>query len=390
MFSHAGCLLNVLLLVFLGISSLMWLTVFGYLFLLGSLVLRRASAPQDLSSYPKIAVVVPTLNEEEMIGPKLSDLKHVDYPKDRMTVVVVDGGSLDRTRDVVQRKIDQGEDIRLMRLNGAPGKASQINHALGRLEHEIVVVTDVDSRLEPSCVGRLVSVLENDSRTAVVGAVVRPDSVLLEERIHWWFLNYLWWLEGEGLSSAMVSGVAYACRRRLVLPLAQDAGAEDIHMALAASAKGYRARICRSAHATEVRVPQRASELVRFRRRRGLGYLVELVRSSPHFTRAPFGWRLARLVRMWHFVVTPKIGVVVVLLAGVLLVTQHWPWPLVILTAFTAPVLGTIFTSSTLAGNGEGWWRLSVATLRLMTLTLVSMLTLSPGVLARGSAKGGS
>ena len=36
-----------------------------------------------------------------------------------------------------------------------------------------------------------------DSHTGIVGANVRPYSALLEERIHWWFLNYLWWLEGK-------------------------------------------------------------------------------------------------------------------------------------------------------------------------------------------------
>ena len=79
-----------------------------------------------------------------------------------------------------------------------------------------VIVTDADTRLEPNCVTELVATLLADPQTAIVGATVRPASALLEERIHWWFLNHLWWLEGEALSAAIVSGVCYAARRRAV------------------------------------------------------------------------------------------------------------------------------------------------------------------------------
>jgi cellulose synthase/poly-beta-1,6-N-acetylglucosamine synthase-like glycosyltransferase len=210
----------------------------------------------------------------------------------------------------------------------------------------------------------------------VVGATVRPASALAEERLHWRVLNYLWWLEGEALSSAGVCGACYAFKREKVLPFAWDADADDIHVALAASARGYRVRICRAAHATEVRVPQTASELVQFRLRRGADYLFELLRSRQD--NAPVCFRIARLMRLWHFLVTPKVGVGLAVAACVLLWTEYWSWSLLTLIAFAAPVLAALLTSTMLTGERRRWWKLTLVASRLFALTLVSMLMLNP------------
>lgn len=378
-----------LLILFLVTASILWVSLFGYLLALVFFASRRHRDDLGASALPEIAVVVPTLNEEELILAKIADLRRTDYPSDRMTVVVVDGGSVDQTMKLIRQEIARGEPIHLVSLNGARGKPYQINHVLGILTQDIVVFTDVDSVLEPSCIRELISVLERDPNTAVAGATVRPDTDLLEERIHWWFQNYLWWLEGEVLSSAGVSGVCFAVRRETVLPLPQDAYADDVHVAFAAAARGFRARLCRKAHATEIRVPQTASELMQFRRRRGWWYLSELLRSA-HDIHAPMSWRLARLMRLWHFLVTPKIGVGLAVSACVLLWTPYWHWPLLTFVAFAAPAGAALFASNTLAVEGRGWWSLNLAASRLLVLTLVSMLTMNSYTSPQGFVEGKS
>ncbi len=269
-----------------------------------------------------------------------------------------------------------GEPIELVSLNGARSKAAQINHALRRLRHEIVVVTDVDAVLEPSCIRELVGVLADDPRTGVVGATVRPASALAEEHLHWRVLNYLWWLEGEAFAAANISGVCYACRRTSVLPLGGNALAEDIHLALAAGTRGYGVRLCRTALATEVRVPQSAGELLDYRRRRGGAYLSELLCSSPNGLTS-VGWRLARLMRLWHFLVAPKVGVGLAVAACVLLWTPHWPWPLMTFAAFAGPPLAVFCLSAAPAGGRHRWWSATRGASRWVALTWVSMLTLN-------------
>lgn len=380
--------MTVLFILFLGTATLLWLSLFGYALALVLLfALRRHEPERSVSTWPEIAIVIPTLNEEDLIVSKLSDLRQGDYPRDRITVVVVDGGSTDETTALVRQEITRGEPIQLICMNGARGRTDQIIHALSLLTQDVVVVTDADSVLEPSCIRELVSVLERDPQTAMVGATVRPDSALKEERIHWRVLNFVWWLEGEVLSSAGVSGVCYACRREVVLTNTRDVPTRYIRLPFATSAGGYRTRICRTAHATEIRVPRSVQEFVRFRRRRGASYVYELLR-LPKNGHSPLGWRVARFMRLLHFLVAPKVGVVLVILAFVLLGTQYWPWPLLTFAAFAGSALSVLFASTTLAGDGHRWWRLIPIAIRWLGLTAASMLTLGSYPSAGGAIGG--
>jgi cellulose synthase/poly-beta-1,6-N-acetylglucosamine synthase-like glycosyltransferase len=379
--------MTVLLILFLGIATLLWLSVFGYLLLLASIASRRRHGERGEPTRPEIAVVIPTLNEEDLILPKLADLRRTDYPSDRMTIMVVDGGSVDRTTELVQQEIERGEKIKLLCLNRALGKADQINHALRLLTQEVVVVTDVDTLLEPSCIRELVGVLADDPRTGVVGATVRPASALAEERLHWRVLNYLWWLEGEAFAAANISGVCYACRRTSVLPLGGNALAEDIHLALAAGTRGYGVRLCRTALATEVRVPQSPGELLDYRRRRGGAYVSELLCSSPNGLTS-VGWRLARLMRLWHFLVAPKVGVGLAVAACVLLWTPYWPWPLMTFAAFAAPPLAALCLPTTQTGTRDRRWSATRGAGRWLALTWISLLTLNPHPSVQGPIGG--
>lgn len=377
-----------LFILFLCMASILWLSIYGYLLVLGSIVLNRRKVHINLSMHPELVILVPVLNEENLILSKLENLRCIEYPRNRISIIVVDGGSIDRTKELVQKEIEQGEKIQLMCFDGSKGKADQINHALGLILQDIAVVTDVDSALEPSCVKELVSVLEHDPYTAVVGAVVRPDSSLIEERIHWWLLNYLWWLEGEVLSSASISGVCYACRREKVLPLVKEAKAEDIHLALTAASRGYRVRICRKAFATEIRVPQTVREFLQFRHRRGSVYVSELLRSLRK-AHTSAGGRLARLMRLWHFLVTPMLVVCLGLLSILLLFTPYWRWPIFIFIIFVAPALGSLFTSTSLAVKKHGILKLIIAACRFSILTLYSMLSINLQPSVQGPPGGG-
>ena len=107
--------MTVLFILFLGTATLLWLCLFGYaLVLILLFALRRHEPERSLSTWPEIAIVIPTLNEEDLIVSKLSDLRQGDYPRDRITVVVVDEGSTNETTALVRQEITRGEPIQLI------------------------------------------------------------------------------------------------------------------------------------------------------------------------------------------------------------------------------------------------------------------------------------
>jgi cellulose synthase/poly-beta-1,6-N-acetylglucosamine synthase-like glycosyltransferase len=367
--------MNGLATVFVLGTGVLWLSVYGYWGALWVVSVRRHRHVRPLSHLPRIAVIVPTLNEEGRILERLEDLRHTDYPSDLISVVVVDGGSTDDTVHRVQQEIESGRAVELVRLEGARGKMEQVQHALEKVEQPIAVITDADAALDPHCIWELVRTLEDDPGTAVVAAAVRPDTRLLEERLHWWILNQLWWIEGEALSSAGISGVCYAVRRRCVGPLCQGARAEDAHLALATSARGQRVRVCPSAQATELRVPGTASELIRFRRRRGRVLIHEILQAL-RTRRAPLACRLACVMRLWHFVGAPLAAAGLFLLAAPLLVSPDWFWVAGVGAAFVAPPLVAVYASAGFSAERRPWWRLAAASARLVALTFTSLLAL--------------
>lgn len=361
--------------IFIGIALILWMTIFGYLFILSAFTLRHKPVDAEAISLPEIAVVIPTLNEESLILAKLDNLRESDYPQSLIKVFVIDGGSSDKTVAKVIAKLSSSLDLELIQLNNTRSKAEQTDYALKHINHDIIVFTDVDARLEPSCLRELVTCLINDPSAAIVGAFIKPDTPLLEERLYWWFINHLWWLEGEVLSLANVSGVCYVCRRKHILPVAGDALADDINVALSAGATGHRVRICRKASAEEIRVPLKPKDLVRFRRSRGAGYLRELKRFSK-FTRTSFRWRLVRLLRLWHFLVTPKAIIISIFLGVTLIFTRYWLQVFYILVGFSTPIFLALHMSNIKGNLGCRWRRLPFVALRMGLLTVISILTL--------------
>jgi cellulose synthase/poly-beta-1,6-N-acetylglucosamine synthase-like glycosyltransferase len=379
-----------LLYAFLALVSIVWVSSFGYVLLLQLMVRGRHPRPRCPADPPRVAVVIPTLNEAQWIDRKLDNLRGTEYPRDRITVVVVDGGSEDDTIRRIRARIQRGETIRLIEMNHGCGKAAQINRALAQSEEDIVVVTDADAKLEPSCLAYLVGHLQAEPRTGLVGAVVCPQTNLLEERVHWSFLNWIWWLEGEVWSSPGISGVCYALRREAFPPLDERSQGEDVHLALSVAARGYRTRVCPLARVRELRVPRSFPDYLRYRRRRGSRYLAELSESSGG-PRTPRGWRTAQLVRRWQMTWLPRLVVLAAVLAAVLAGSSLWPWAVAVPAGLAVSAVPFLLAARRSAwGCREagllpwGW-----AGIRCVGLTLISLLLLEVPLAARTSGPGG-
>jgi cellulose synthase/poly-beta-1,6-N-acetylglucosamine synthase-like glycosyltransferase len=330
---------------FVAGAALSWLSVYGYLLALAALR-RRRPEPAPGGALPPITVLMATLNEAARIDAKLADLARTDYPADKLRIVIVDRSS-DDTVARIEAARTAGAQLQVLRAPQARSKLDQLRIGFEAIDDELVVTTDADAQLDPGCIRAVVELLVADPTTAVAGARIRPSTGLLDERIYWWFLNTLWWLEGEALSAGVVSGVCYAVRRRVALATPSVTGADDVLFALAAGSQGYGVRLSRRAWADENRVPQTAAEFLRFRSKRGSGYVGALLAPLP--AAGLSGWRLARAVRLFHFVVSPVLFALLAIAAVALAAGGWWPLLLAVGTAFVAPAVVALFGSRTLA-----------------------------------------
>jgi cellulose synthase/poly-beta-1,6-N-acetylglucosamine synthase-like glycosyltransferase len=118
-----------------------------------SIGLFRLPPKRRWNSLPFVTVVVAARNEERNIARTLDSLVQLDYPKDKLEIIVSDGASTDRTCDIVKaycklypfvklHHADQNQPIR--------GKANAIHQAVLRASGEFIMMTDADCTVQPT------------------------------------------------------------------------------------------------------------------------------------------------------------------------------------------------------------------------------------------------
>jgi cellulose synthase/poly-beta-1,6-N-acetylglucosamine synthase-like glycosyltransferase len=140
------------------------------------------AADVDLDGWtPSVAVFVGCKNEELVVEGMVTALLGLDYPADKLTLVVVDDGSDDRTGELLDARA--AADPRLRVLHRPPGsgggKSGALNDALATVDATVAVVFDADHEPDPTALRRLVRHFRDPKVGAVMGrCVIRngPDS----------------------------------------------------------------------------------------------------------------------------------------------------------------------------------------------------------------------
>ncbi len=122
-----------------------------------------AAAPET----PTVAFVVATLNEEHRIEDCVRSLLDQRYPADQLEVAVIDGGSTDRTREIVSKLADADPRIKLL---PNPGRiaASAFNIGVQATGGDVISLVCAHSTLDPDYAGRLVQAFQA-SEAALIG-----------------------------------------------------------------------------------------------------------------------------------------------------------------------------------------------------------------------------
>lgn len=118
---------------------------------------------------PKVSLVIAAYNEEKSIAAKIENSLALNYPKDKLEVIVASDGSTDRTDEIVRGFAGRG--VKLFRLEGNVGKSAMLNEAIQQAEGEIVAVSDATGMWSKDSV-RLMAEHFADERVACVSGRV--------------------------------------------------------------------------------------------------------------------------------------------------------------------------------------------------------------------------
>src|SRR6266581_1037837 len=120
-------------------------------------LLARPAMRESAATEPFVSVIVPVYNEEKRIAGKLRDCVELEYPGERLEILVVSDGSTDRTEEIVEEFAGRDGRIRLLRGAGRLGKSGVQNLAAQEAKGEILFLTDAEARMRPDALRLLVS-----------------------------------------------------------------------------------------------------------------------------------------------------------------------------------------------------------------------------------------
>ncbi len=137
-------------------------------------------------AYPTVTVVVPAYNEQKTIAKTLKSLVDLDYPKDKLTIMVVDDGSKDRTYEISKNFERFGVKV-FRKENG--GKASALNFALRSSDSDLFAALDADSFASSQALKEMVGYFEDKNVMAVTPSLKVHDPKNTLQRIQ--YVEYL-------------------------------------------------------------------------------------------------------------------------------------------------------------------------------------------------------
>ena len=114
---------------------------------------------------PVVTIIVPCLNEEKHIAECLDSIVANDYPKDKLEVLVVDGGSTDKTREIIQKfKIELLNNPKVI-------TPAAMNVGIQNAKGEIIIKMDAHSLYAKDYISKCVEHLEESGADNVGGAL---------------------------------------------------------------------------------------------------------------------------------------------------------------------------------------------------------------------------
>jgi cellulose synthase/poly-beta-1,6-N-acetylglucosamine synthase-like glycosyltransferase len=191
---------------------------------------RNADARADAAAAPFVSVVITAYNEERDLAAKLENTLALDYPPDRLEIIVASDCSSDRTDEIARSFAPRG--VRLHRQPRRLGKTAAQNAAVELARGEFVLFSDATTLYRQDVLRQIVPNFRDPSVGCVAGKLIYVDpegtAVGRGARAYWDYETFLKTRESEVCSLIGVSGCLYAVRRAAYVPLYHEACSDFI------------------------------------------------------------------------------------------------------------------------------------------------------------------
>ena len=195
---------------------------------------------QGTADLPPVTLIIAAYNEDAHLRDKVANLGRVDYPRDRLQVIIVSDGSTDGTNDILRGVADRHIECIFLPTRG--GKSNALNHAVGHARHDVLIFSDAATLFAPNAVKSLARHFA-DLRVGVVCGSLQfeaSDESRQTEGVYWTYESMLRLMEARLGATLTASGAIYALRRCCYPSLSADTVVEDLVIPMNARKLGYR------------------------------------------------------------------------------------------------------------------------------------------------------
>jgi cellulose synthase/poly-beta-1,6-N-acetylglucosamine synthase-like glycosyltransferase len=312
--------LPVKILFWLSLAALVW-THLGYPATLSLLARVRGRRTRTDELTPSVAVIVAAHDEESVIERRVADLLALDYPRERLEVVVTSDASNDRTEE---RAAAAG--ARVIR-NPRGGKVAAQDRAVRETASELVAFSDANATWAPDALRMLVRPFA-DPRVAYVCGQLRLEAAdgSNREGLYWRYEMAVRGAESRLAGVTGGNGSIYAVRRSDYVEVDPRFG-HDLALPYLMAQRGRRAVYAPDAHAFEKPTPSNETEYRRKVRMFEHCWLIVLRGKMLRRQRADY---LVELVSHRHLRYASGILHLVLLATSLALVTSGWVYDVVL------------------------------------------------------------
>lgn len=324
-------------------AFLFWLSVFllfyvyvGYPLLLLAMRPRQtgtagANSENSISDIePPATLIISAYNEASVIAAKLDNALALDYPADKLSIIVVSDCSDDGTDDIVSGYADPR--VHLLRMDERSGKSIGLNHAVDKAAGEIIVFTDANAMFAPDALKNLIAHFADEEVGVVTGQQryeSEDEGEPTQEGLYWRLESAIKQLESDNGNLVGGDGAIMAIRKALFFQLAED-DLSDYLLPMRIAMQGYRNHYEQTAVCTEEAADSYEKEY-----RRKVRIVNRAWRATMKSAAVLNPLRYGKLsLFVWSHKVLRWLTAVWMLLAAistVLLVNEHWIYALALI-----------------------------------------------------------
>ncbi len=203
--------------------------------------LRPPSRFEPPEEWPSLTLLIAAYNEEKVIARKIENALSLDYPPERLQILIAADGSDDATPEIARRYAGRGVEV--LHTPERRGKMAAINRAMPFVRGEIVVFSDANNLYTPPTLRLLAAPFGDPLVGGVSGAKMvleDGDTLAASEGMYWKYEAFVKEQESRLGSCTGVAGEIFAIRKELFLPAPAGVINDDFYLMLQIFRQGYR------------------------------------------------------------------------------------------------------------------------------------------------------